>query len=69
VKGSGLGLAIAREYALAQGGRVEVRERADAARGADFRLWLPLASAAEAESALVAESDSRSRPVRIAGAK
>jgi two-component system sensor histidine kinase GlrK len=69
VKGSGLGLAIAREYALAQGGRVEVRERADAARGADFRLWLPLASAAEAEAALVADSDSRSRPVRIAGAK
>jgi two-component system sensor histidine kinase GlrK len=69
VKGSGLGLAIAREYALAQGGRVEVRERADAARGADFRLWLPLASGAEAEAALVADSDSRSRPVRIAGAK
>jgi two-component system sensor histidine kinase GlrK len=42
VKGSGLGLAIAREYALAQGGRVEVRDRADRRRGAHFRLWLPL---------------------------
>jgi len=43
VKGSGLGLAIAREYALAHGGRVEVRERADRKQGAHFRLWLPLA--------------------------
>jgi two-component system, NtrC family, sensor histidine kinase GlrK len=43
VKGSGLGLAIAREYAVAHGGRIEVRDRADHERGAHFRLWLPLA--------------------------
>jgi two-component system sensor histidine kinase GlrK len=43
VKGSGLGLAIAREYAVAHGGRIEVRDRADQKRGAHFRLWLPLA--------------------------
>jgi two-component system sensor histidine kinase GlrK len=43
VKGSGLGLAIAREYALAHGGRVEVVDRTDGARGACFRLVLPLA--------------------------
>ena len=45
VKGSGLGLAIAHEYAMAQGGRIEVRDRADGRRGAHFRLWLPLAAA------------------------
>jgi two-component system sensor histidine kinase GlrK len=43
VKGSGLGLAIAREYALAHGGRIEVVDRPDGARGACFRLVLPLA--------------------------
>ncbi|HEY8242872.1 MAG TPA: HAMP domain-containing sensor histidine kinase, partial [Casimicrobiaceae bacterium] len=43
VKGSGLGLAIAREYANAHGGRVEVVDRPDGARGACFRLVLPLA--------------------------
>ena len=43
VKGSGLGLAIAREYALAHGGRVEVLDRADKARGVRFRLRLPVA--------------------------
>ena len=43
VKGSGLGLAIAREYAVAHGGRIELLDRADGARGARFRLWLPLA--------------------------
>jgi two-component system sensor histidine kinase GlrK len=43
IKGSGLGLAIAREYAVAHGGRIEVLDRADARRGAWFRLWLPLA--------------------------
>ena len=42
VKGSGLGLAIAHEYALAQGGRVEVKDRADHRSGAHFRVWLPL---------------------------
>ena len=44
IKGSGLGLAIAREYALAHGGRIEVLDRIDGARGARFRLWLPLAA-------------------------
>jgi len=44
VKGSGLGLAIAREYSIAQGGRIELLDRADGARGALFRLWLPLAA-------------------------
>ena len=44
VKGSGLGLAIAREYALAQGGRIEVADRADGKSGAWFRLSLPLAT-------------------------
>jgi two-component system, NtrC family, sensor histidine kinase GlrK len=43
VKGSGLGLAIAREYAIAHGGRIELKDRADGKRGAWFRLWLPLA--------------------------
>ncbi|MEO8738430.1 MAG: HAMP domain-containing sensor histidine kinase [Casimicrobiaceae bacterium] len=47
IKGSGLGLAIAQEYALAQGGRVELVERADGARGAHFRLRLPLAMRGE----------------------
>jgi two-component system sensor histidine kinase GlrK len=42
VKGSGLGLAIAREYAIAQSGRIEVLDRADGQRGVRFRLWLPL---------------------------
>jgi two-component system, NtrC family, sensor histidine kinase GlrK len=46
IKGSGLGLAIAREYALAQGGSIEVAGRADGKSGAWFRLSLPLASAA-----------------------
>ena len=45
VKGSGLGLAIAREYAQAQGGRIEVAGRGDGRSGAWFRLWLPLAAA------------------------
>src|SRR4029079_11289108 len=42
VKGSGLGLAIAREYALAQSGRIEVLDRSDGQRGVRLRLWLPL---------------------------
>jgi two-component system sensor histidine kinase GlrK len=45
IKGSGLGLAIAREYALAQGGTIEVAGRADGKSGAWFRLSLPLAPA------------------------
>jgi two-component system sensor histidine kinase GlrK len=44
VKGSGLGLAIAREYALAQAGRIEILDRSDGRRGVLFRLWLPLAA-------------------------
>jgi two-component system sensor histidine kinase GlrK len=46
IKGSGLGLAIAREYAIAQGGRIEVSARPDGRSGAWFRLSLPLAPAA-----------------------
>jgi two-component system sensor histidine kinase GlrK len=45
IKGSGLGLAIAREYALAQGGRIDVAGRMDGTSGAWFRLSLPLATA------------------------
>ena len=56
VKGTGLGLAIAREYAMAQAGRIEVLDRSDGKRGVRFRLWLPLArkSAAPARKAPVA---------------
>ena len=46
VKGTGLGLAIAREYAIAHGGRIEVLEREDGARGVRFRLRLPVAPSA-----------------------
>ena len=48
IKGSGLGLAIAREYALAQGGGIEVADRPDGRSGAWFRLTLPLAAVAGA---------------------
>jgi len=56
IKGSGLGLAIAQEYAHAHGGRVEVVDRADGARGAHFRLWLPLAMTGDALRELPAQS-------------
>lgn len=64
VKGSGLGLAIAREYALAHGGRIEVRDRADGKRGAEFRLSLPLAAAVDAAPA---RSGRAPAPVTVAG--
>ena len=53
IKGSGLGLAIAREYALAQGGRIEVAGRIDGRSGAWFRLSLPLAPEAAQRPATV----------------
>ena len=61
VKGSGLGLAIAREYALVHGGRIEVRDRPDGARGACFRLTLPIATGTEPRSA--AQPQATSLPV------
>ena len=69
VKGSGLGLAIAHEYALAQGGRVEVRDRADHRRGAHFRLSLPLSPPGAEESASTAASarPAASAPVTLSG--
>jgi two-component system sensor histidine kinase GlrK len=66
VKGSGLGLAIAREYALVHGGRIEVRDRDDGKRGAHFRLWLPLAAAAGANTD---KAPARSVPASITGAQ
>ncbi len=63
VKGTGLGLAIAREYALAQAGRIEILDRADGGRGVRFRVWLPLASGV---AALVAERAAAAAPA-IAG--
>ena len=70
VKGSGLGLAIAREYALAHGGRIEVRDRADGKRGAQFRLWLPLAAATDADrSANRRDAPATSSAATIAGGR
>jgi two-component system sensor histidine kinase GlrK len=63
VKGSGLGLAIAREYALAHGGRIEVRDRDDRKRGAHFRLFLPLTASETSPAAASAPSV----PISIAG--
>ena len=59
VKGSGLGLAIAREYALAHGGRIEVRDRDDGQRGACFRLTLPLALGVPPEPAALHAEDAK----------
>jgi two-component system sensor histidine kinase GlrK len=67
VKGSGLGLAIAREYALGHGGRIEVLDRADGRRGAQFRLWLPLAVAGEGAAAPQAAPGARGPAVTIGG--
>jgi two-component system sensor histidine kinase GlrK len=58
VKGSGLGLANAREYALAHGGRIEIRDRADGLRGACFRLTLPLAGGGELRSTTAPQATS-----------
>ena len=64
VKGSGLGLAIAREYALAHGGRIEVRDRADGTRGAAFRLTLPLAMGPSTQTPAITPA-----PLRMEGLK
>ncbi len=63
VKGSGLGLAIAREYALAQSGRLEVLDRRDGQGGARFRLWLPTSLA----GGRVDAASQASRPAAVAG--
>ncbi|MFO1316918.1 MAG: ATP-binding protein [Burkholderiales bacterium] len=64
VKGSGLGLAIAREYAVAQAGRLEVLDRGDGKRGVRFRLWLPLSASAGASAGAPRQS-----PVTVGGHK
>jgi two-component system sensor histidine kinase GlrK len=66
VKGSGLGLAIAREYALAHGGRIEVRDRADGERGAHFRLSLPLAAS---DAGAADRHDGEPAQVTVAGGR
>jgi two-component system nitrogen regulation sensor histidine kinase NtrY len=40
--GTGLGLAIVGKILEDHGGRIELRDRADGARGATVRFWLPL---------------------------
>ena len=62
IKGSGLGLAIAQEYALAHGGRVELVDRTEGARGAHFRLWIPLAVGGKSAQASIATA-----PITIDG--
>ncbi len=60
VKGSGLGLAIAREYAIAQAGRIEVLDRTDGERGVRFRA----VAAAVAGRGDAAHRGSDARPCR-----
>lgn len=62
IKGSGLGLAIAQEYALAHGGRVELVDRTDGARGAHFRLWIPVAVGGKSEGSATTKA-----PITIVG--
>ncbi len=64
VKGSGLGLAIARDYALAHAGRVEVLNRTDGRRGANFRLTLPHARSGEGAAVRIAPA---ATPITIVG--
>jgi two-component system sensor histidine kinase GlrK len=67
VKGSGLGLAIAREYALAYGGRIEVRDRAELVRGAPCGWGLP---GAPHDTGTPARPDgSATAPVTLAGGR
>jgi two-component system sensor histidine kinase GlrK len=63
VKGSGLGLAIAREYAIAHGGTLQVRDRADGKRGGCFRLSLPQGAPLEAVT-VAPTSVTPSQPLR-----
>ena len=67
VKGSGLGLAIAREYALAQSGRIEILDRGDGQRGVRFRLSLPLASGVGAAVAAKAAQAAQAPAAVIGG--
>ncbi|MNC85265.1 Sensor histidine kinase TmoS [compost metagenome] len=48
VRGTGIGLSVVKEYVFAHGGSVEVP---DSARGAHFRIRLPLTRRTEGEAA------------------
>jgi two-component system sensor histidine kinase GlrK len=62
VKGSGLGLAIAREYAIAQSGRIEVLDRADRQRGVRLRVRLPVSWRARQDVAVDARPATAETP-------